>query len=173
MPYAHLELLQLSTSTLQTVACSSLCSRSHNTLDYKLVPLLCVISKIHFVRIFYRVAALNKGILYHRKEQKQTNPWALHQTSYCVYHLKLKLNSVKNTFQWNSVCPLPEMQEGLLFSWVSTPIQWLWGFTLDGFVSSVIPRLLLRSINILQWKEFNLHLQRRNKFCSVCSVLNA
>lgn len=104
-----------SSQSLPTAACRMLWKSSHEalTLDYKLVLLLGVISKIHFLRKSYRVAALNKAMLYQRKERKQTKPWALNQMSYCVYHINLKL---KNTHcNETQVSPLPEMQEGLLF----------------------------------------------------------
>lgn len=69
MSYTHLELLQLSTcSLLEAVE-----QFAQNT-RLQISTLLGVISKTYFVGISYRVAALNKAILYHRKEQKQTNP---------------------------------------------------------------------------------------------------
>lgn len=133
-----------SSQSLPTAACWTLWKSSHEalTLDYRLVLLLGVISKIHFVRKSYRVAALNKAMLYQRKEQKQTKPWALNQMSYCVYHIKLKLNSGKNTLQWNSSFP-PTWNAGrptLSPPWGSTPMQWLQDFTV--IHASEFPKVL-------------------------------
>lgn len=126
-----------SSQPLLTAACWRLWVSSHEALNPRLQISTSV--RCNFKNTFwqqrrsYRVAALKKAMLYQRKEQKQTKPWALHQMSYCVYHIKLKLNSGNNTFQWNSVHP-PTWNAGrptLFPPWVSTFMQRLWDFTLQ------------------------------------------